>query len=379
MDDDGEQWAMAAAYVAAKYRGGIPATLVRVVEIGLVDGSISVLTETAPQQAIESFETTGIDRARVLMNSYDATPCHSCGDCKAAGSCQELIPVNGMLGQSERGYKSRSVSPRELEQYSHCPAQWLLDSELHLPKDQDDGEGIMRGKAVHRWLAVAHARSIPCTVADLHEPGSDNIGLAAGVLSSEEYAAAYPFLCHHIDNCPLANDGSTALIVDQNIYGFDHLADVTVVSKPDLIYRIGDTLVAREVKTTARIDLVEKNAAYDRYFQVPFMLTMLLAGLAERFNAQNSKVELEILTPDNSYNWTWGSGDPIISAVAAGDVRRAASEWHRDNVWETRPGPQCSWCPVAQWCPDRDVWKETPKAEGNHAGREDPASEHAPF
>lgn len=72
-------------------------------------------------------------------------PCHSCGDCKTAGSCRALVSVDGVLRQSGRGYSSRSVSAKDLDQYALCPAQWLLNSELHLPSDDEGGDGSGRG------------------------------------------------------------------------------------------------------------------------------------------------------------------------------------------------------------------------------------------
>jgi len=352
-DDEDKLWTATAGNVAATFRGGVPSTRVRVVEIGAVDGSIAVLFDADPPSAVAAFRGSGRVRAAELTEQDHVVPCRDCGNCKVAGVCQALVPVTGMLGQAEAGYRSRSVAPSGLEQYRLCPAQWLLDRELHFPKEKGITEAQARGMAVHQWLKAAHQRGVGCRLEDLPEPGGD-LGLAAGVLSEEDYAVAYPYLVQHLPNCPLDALDTVVVAVEENVCGFDHDAQVIPVTKPDLIYRLGERLIAREFKTAVGIPAHGKDEGYSQHFQVPFLLTMLASGLAERHGAAAGTVELELLTPTGSELWTWDSDHALTVRVAAGDVRRAVDDWHKDGTWDTRPGHHCIWCPVREWCPDRD-------------------------
>ena len=215
-----------------------PARRVRVVEIGVLDGSSVVLFDGTAAEARAEFLAHGRSRAAAAADNDHVVPCRSCGDCKAAGVCRALVPVDEMLGQRQRGLSSRSVSASELEQYVRCPGQWLLDSGAHLPREEADGDGAFRGRAVHRWLQAAHARQLPCTSADMPVPGS-GLGLADGVLTETEYEIAYPFLMQHAGLCPLAAEMSSPVLADENIYGYDHDAEVVPVIRPDLLYRAG--------------------------------------------------------------------------------------------------------------------------------------------
>src|SRR5262249_21592172 len=96
---------------------------------------------------------------------------------------------------------------------------------------------------------------------------------------------------------------------------------------------------------------------YDKHLQIPFLITMLNSGLLAAHHTRTGAVELELLTENERFLWSWDASDPAIADVAAGTIRRAAQDWHNDSTWNTQPGPYCAWCPVRQWCPDRDVWE----------------------
>lgn len=375
-DDNSEMWSVVAAYVAAAYHPVVPSRRVRVVEIGMQDGSSVVLFDGTAAEARAEFLARGQSLAAAAADDDHVVPCRSCGDCKAAGVCRALVPVDGMLGQSRRGLSSRSVSAGELEQYVRCPGQWLLDSGVHLPKEESDGDGAFRGRAVHRWLREAHSRRIPCTSADLPSPGS-GLGLADGVLTEAGYEVAYPFLMQHAGFCPLPGEGTGLVQAEENIYGYDKYAEVVPVIQPDLLYRAGDGLVIREFKTAERPYESGKDEAYDRHLQIAFEITMLNSGLLAHYGAGTGIVELELLTNSGRFVWTWDASDPAVAAVAAGTVRRAAASWHVDKIWETQPGPYCAWCPARRWCPDSEVWQNGPAKPGQNTAPS-PASAPAP-
>lgn len=376
-DEEDKLWAATAGNVAAAFRGGVIPRRVRVVEIGAVDGSLAVLFDGDPASAVAAFRGNAKARAAKLTEQDDVIPCRECGTCKIAGVCEALVPVTGMLGQTKPGYRFRSVAPSALEQYRLCPAQWLLDRELHLPKEKGITEAQARGQTVHGWLKAAHQRGIGCRPEDLPEPGGD-LGLAAGVLSEEEYALAFPYLMQHLPNCPLGIAGTVAMAVEENVYCFDHDAQVIPVTKPDLIYRIGERLIVREFKTAAAVPAHGKDEAYSQHFQVPFLLTMLTSGLAERHGATAGTVELELLTSTGSEMWSWDTDHALTARVAAGDVRRGVDDWHTDGTWPTRPGQQCGWCSVRRWCPDRDAYKAGPPGPAESIRADDPTSAELP-
>ncbi|MFF2058968.1 PD-(D/E)XK nuclease family protein [Rhodococcus qingshengii] len=289
-----------------------------------------------------------------MVDAAHVEPCRSCADCKIAGTCADLIPLRSVIGQPTPGVSTRSVSASELAEYGQCPARWLLNRHLHLPKETAVTQEQDRGLSVHRWLARAHSRGVQCTPADIAE-SSGGLGLAEGVLSGEQFAIAEPFLVRHLEVCPFSQPECSLVAVEKTVYGFDSDADVIAVLKPDLVYRQRDQLIVRETKTSLDIKVQTRDEAYDKYLQVPFSLQAMRSGLLERYGAQVGVVELEILSPSSQRVWRWETTHSILAAVAAGDIRRAAEEWHDDLTWETKPGPQCGWCPVRGWCPDGDV------------------------
>lgn len=355
-DEDGDLWAGVAAHVACTSVPAAAPSRVRVVEIGCVDGNVTVLFDGPPEEATALYEAEARGRARTLVEEDHVVPCRSCGECKTAGSCGALVPLDGLLGQPKRGHRSRSVSPSALKQYVECPGQWLLDSCSHLPKDRGGSEALDRGRYVHQWLDAAHRRGTGCEPDDLPAPGG-GLGLAEGVLDAAQYSLAYPYLVHHVGSCPLADPAVVLVAVEDTVHGYDHEAEVVAVTRPDLLYRRDDGLVVREFKTSAVPYANGRDTAFDRHLQVPFALRVLQAGLLAQHGATTGTVEVELLTPDGQHVWDWRTDSAATMAVAAGEIERITDEWHDDSTWDTTPGPQCGWCPVRDWCPDRDVWE----------------------
>lgn len=365
-DDPGADdllWAHTAAQIAAKYDAQPAATRVRVVEIGARDGSFNVLFDGDPAQAASEYDAGARHVAASLGDFEDVRPGFGCSSCKVAGICEALVPMPGMLGQSTKGYASRSVSPSDLDRYRVCPAQWLLASDLHLPRTDEYSDGQTRGMLVHQWLEEAHRRLTGCTDDDLPEPGTD-MGFAEGFMNAQEYAIAYPFLRHHIATCPLAADSVEVLEVEESSFGFDADADVVTVTKPDLVYRVGDRLVIREFKTSSSLPKGGAEQVYGQTSQVSFLLSMLSSGLRDAYGASEATVEVEVLTPAASEMYVWDLEDDEVLAHAQRDLSASAGTWHLDSTWETNPGDHCLWCPVSQWCPDSEVFQKTASVTG---------------
>jgi hypothetical protein len=210
----------------------------------------------------------------------------------------------------------------------------------------------MRGQHIHRWLEVAHARGVACQVADLPWP-EDGLGLAADIMTVDEYQVVHPYLFQHLTSCPLVDSGIDMVSVEQTVYAYDSVGEVVLATKPDLMYRQGSELVIRETKSSAVANVSTRDEAYDQYSQVPFFIQMLSAGLLARHGADRGRVDVEVLTPDEQLVWSWSTDDTVTRRVAAGDVRRSAEAWHLDRTWQATPGRHCTWCPVSRWCPDR--------------------------
>jgi hypothetical protein len=186
-------------------------------------------------------------------------------------------------------------------------------------------------------------------------------------LTEAEYEVAYPFLMQHADQCPLSAEMCDAVLVEENIYGYDHDAEVVPVIQPDLLYRAADCLVIREFKTAEQPYQSEKDEAYDKHLQIAFEIAMLNSALLTHYGASTGMVELELLTSSDRFVWTWDASDPAVARVAAGTVRRAVAGWHKDKTWKTQPGPYCAWCPVRRWCPDSEIWQNGLAKPGQNA------------
>lgn len=361
---DGDmRWAAVAASLAAREPGGAAPTLIRVVEVGLGDGSAHLLWSGSPADAAALYASEARGHIQNIAAATAATPGFACGECKLAGACPLPVQVDGMLGQAGPGNGTRSVSPSELATYGRCPAQWLLHHECHLPvQDFGGGERLERGIAVHDWLQRAHARGTACTQADLPVPGT-GLGLAEGLMDEMLYAVCRPFLLAHLDLCPVGAAGAEDVSPEELAVGYDSTADVVVTTRADLVYRLADRLVVRETKTTEERLPEDREEAYDRWPQVGWSLTALRSGLAERRGADGGLVELEVLAPGGGTLFTWATDELGVPAMAAGDVRRAVSGWHTDVEWPTNAAPHCAFCPVRQWCPDRDTFAAGPPPE----------------
>jgi hypothetical protein len=362
--DDGDmRWAAVAAVVAARQPGAVAPTQVRVVEVGLGDGSTDVVWSGSPADAEALYTARARGHVQTIVSATAARPCFSCGDCDLAGACALPVQLDGMLGQTGPGIGTRSVSPSELATYAKCPAQWLMHHECHLPaQDFGGGERLERGIAVHDWLQRAHGRGTACTAGDLPEPGT-GLGLAAGLMDEAMYEVCRPFLLAHLDLCPLGVAGIEDVTPEELIVGWDSTAGVVVTTRVDLLYRLADRIVVRETKTTEERLPEDREEAYDRWPQVAWSLTALRSGLADRHGAAEGLVQLEVLTPGGGVVFEWTTDEPGVPAMAEGDVRRAVDGWHTDVEWPTNPAPHCALCQVRQWCPDRDTFAAGPHPE----------------
>jgi hypothetical protein len=192
------------------------------------------------------------------------------------------------------------------------------------------------------------------------------MGLAEPLMTRDEYELAFPLLLAHVEVCPLAQEDARLVASERSFYAFDDSADVVLACKPDLATSRGDVLVLTEIKTSMQGGIDSPDDAFSSTLQVPVMLNMLAKGLTRTLGYAHGEVRLEYLTPANGRVWTWSTADPANVDAAASKLRAASAGWHNDHDWPTHPGAHCAWCPVRQWCPDRDVYLQPLSGEGDN-------------
>ncbi|MZD16894.1 PD-(D/E)XK nuclease family protein [Streptomyces bottropensis] len=350
--EEHDRWATVAAYIANGVPMRMPPTRIRVVEVGLFDGSTAVVFEGTPDEVRARYEAHGRPVIRGLVEPVGYRPGQPCQKCKLAGCCPSLQDLSGCLGQRRPGTHTRSVSAADLELYLKCPSRWYLESEFRLPADNTSSDASDRGRAIHRWLAQAHARGTRCTDQDVAPYGQT--GVFTGTLTAEEYGKVREFLIAHARSCPLSDDGAKVVSVEPSVYGYDENADVVIASQPDLVYRdASGRIFVRETKTTTQMPADESDA-FDRFFPVPWLINIAFTA-KDAFGESKGlpKIELEVITPEETRVFSWDlERDQDVVRMARAEVRQRASSWIRDAAWSPSPGRQCTWCPVRRWCPD---------------------------
>ncbi len=344
LESELDPWTTVAAHIVSLVRPIGDVRRVRVVEIGLGDGSWEVTFDGTPSEANAAYEAVAIPRIQKIVSAHTATPGYSCKDCKIAGLCDSLESLNGFLGQVNPGACTRSVSARDIEVYEVCPAQWHLSNSSFLPRADVSSAASSRGVNVHRTLAQAHSGVGRCTPQSFDDHISH--------LSDTEILEARPFLANHPENCPV-EDGAQIIGSEVSIYGYDAQADLVIASKPDLVYvDAGGTLVIRETKTTTK-EIPETEAeAFDKYLAVPWLINLFGSGYKGPFHSEVARLELEVMSPTESRLFSWDLDDRGLLRMARKEVRLRTRDWHSDSVWKARPGNHCDWCPVRKWCPE---------------------------
>lgn len=346
-----DRWATVAGYLAAKMQMRTPPTGIRVVEVGLQDGSTEVVLQCTHEEALAFYDAHGRPVIQQLIAPTDYRPGHSCQKCKLAGRCPSLQDLTDCLGQRRPGPSTRSVSAADLELYSKCATRWYLEMQCRLPAEGDPSEASDRGRIIHRWLDQAHTRGTRCTERDVATP--DQEGIFTGTLSADEYARAREFLVAHTRSCPLA-DGAKVIAVEPPVYGYDATADVIIAARPDLVYRDpSGRIVVRETKTTTQMPADESDA-FDRFFPIPWLINIARTA-KDAFGESDTfpRIELEVITPGEARVFAWDvERDQDMVRMAQAEVRLRARAWIRDTSWAPSPGAQCTWCPVRRWCPD---------------------------
>ncbi|MBA9004808.1 PD-(D/E)XK nuclease family protein [Thermomonospora cellulosilytica] len=327
-------------------------TRIRVVEVALVaDVRPQVLVDAAPDEVRRRYQEEVRPLAQAVTVGGAHRPGSDCAECKLRASCEDLPNVPGLLGLNDRGTHRRTWSVTTGRHYVVCPARAHL-RDLRLPPETllNEGSSVRRGVVVHHWLEAAHGRGRPCSPDDLPDPGSGDMGPAAGLMSPEEYAEARPYLLAHLAVCPLAGPGRvTDVAAEPTVAVFDPDADVLVVAHPDLLRRVDGRLVYREQKTTVR-ELPAGTPA-ELFEQIPQLALAALLIAHGVFGEPAGTVELEVMTPQTAEVRTFAAEDPEVLRAARRQITEMVRPWHRDTEFPATPGPWCERCPTARWCP----------------------------
>jgi hypothetical protein len=354
--DPGEEDAMVWAATAAKLATRNPGPRrIRVLDVAVGDSTMTPLFDGTAEEAAAYFRDHVDPMLPAVIAGEVAIPGLGCGNCKLVGACSQLPQVPGALGLESRGVATRSVSASDLDIYEKCPTRWLLERDQRLPRQVDSTPGQARGLAAHKWLRAAHRRGVPCSKLDLPMPGEASLGIADELMAPDEYAIVYPYLAQHISLCPLSNEHATNVVTEETVYCYDSSADLVVVTKPDIQFLRDNSMIFWETKTLDGDLPEDEGAVFDRWLSVAWGLTVLGHGFVQQNGAARGEVNLEVLTSEGGRVYTFETDDHLFAKLSRAEVTRRARDWHTDDEWKAIPGRQCEWCPVARWCPSREV------------------------
>ncbi|MDT8916076.1 PD-(D/E)XK nuclease family protein [Amycolatopsis sp. PS_44_ISF1] len=321
---------------------------VRIVDVGLLDGSEVVRFDGTPADAETFFASHGRTQIQRIAEGGPAHPGSSCPECKQLTSCTTLPRIPGVLGLPAKRAPQRVVSASDLRYYRTCPAQAHLRS-VHLPRDGEYSDEAVLGQAVHAWLENLHTSGAPCD-RDAMPTGDEPWSAGRWTVSGEHARIGAQMLRHHPDVCALRhNDTVTEVRIEPRLTVHDTAAHAVVIAKPDMLYLDDGAWVWREVKTTQKRRWFHTDLL-DEFPQLALAVSFLAEGVLGG-DTTSSRIELEVLRPTGpDIDWI-DPTDPERVAKARTVLRELAQPWRDDETFDARPGRNCRWCPVSRWCP----------------------------
>ncbi|MCT2584647.1 PD-(D/E)XK nuclease family protein [Actinophytocola gossypii] len=333
--------------------GRTGAERVRVLEVGLVDGSVKPLLDCTAKEVEEYFAERGRARVVDIARGEDLVPGFGCGDCKRVAVCRGPVRMPGLLGVESGQGALRTVSVSGLRYYRKCPAQAYLRT-VHLPRAYEYSAEAELGHAVHGWLETAHQGQgnacSPDTMPPVTVPVADAAWSAGKWRVTGEFAnVGARMLAYHVEICPFRDAPEIDSVrVEPQLTFFDTVARAVVVAKPDLIYRERGQWVWRELKTTQKARWYYTDPL-EGFPQLALAVAVLAAGGLGPGGA--GRVELEILRPSGAEIVVIDPTEEERVQTARRVLREWAAPWRSDHVFEARPGRNCRGCPVSVWCP----------------------------
>ncbi len=328
---------------------------VRIREIGCLDQSVALIVDLTPEEARNWFEQKTLSIVKERINGGLAQPGSNCRSCKANTCCPTLATQPGILGITTYAPWPKSYSPSKLNIYRKCPRQYFLIEELGLRTLNDStSQSQQRGLLVHKWLEKAHNRNIKCKVSDLII--GDKLGEICQELawSKQELEISKDYLNQHINNCSI--DSDTKVATEVEIIAFDTDSDITIGTRPDILYVKNNTLFWRELKTTNNIKDIENDLFFDIYPQLPLAVKLASNDCVPKniLNTlgtfTNIVVELELISPDNHKVITWDCHNPKVLNKAWSTLAEQVDNWASDTLFAPSTNPPCNWCKVKDFC-----------------------------
>ncbi|MEU6354950.1 PD-(D/E)XK nuclease family protein [Streptomyces sp. NPDC047072] len=324
--------------------------LVRLVEIGCADASCRLLFEGTPEQAYACYDSGVEARIDRMIAGGSYRPGKSCGRCDAVATCPEVPSRPGLLGISGSDVPRRSWSMTTGRTYCKCPARAHLE-DLFLPRESavEDSEAVVRGKAVHEWIENRHRRTPPQPCEPDDTPGSAEAWQGEGwALTGPQVRLGVQMIGDHALVCPLRDGPDDAEVhPERPVVVYDPDADVVVIAKTDLLYRVGDRWTLRETKTVKTPSKEDLLAEYPQ-----LALAVLLADAEALPGGGSCAVELERLTGSGPVVTDLEAAAPDVIAHARGVLKKYVAPWHTDTRFPTKAGEACKDCPFTRWCPD---------------------------
>lgn len=347
-------------------RGLVRVELIRIVEVGLTDGSYHLCFEGTPEQARTYFAKHGDDRIESIAAGGIATPGSCCVQCKAITACAQLPKAPGLLGLRAVSSPLRQTSISNLRYYAQCPAQEHMRS-LNLPRSDEYSDAAVRGQAVHAHLEINHRNPfhVPCTAADL-AVNSEDWSASRWRVRGDQAPTGAAMLRSHLEVCPFDNPVGVSDVRVEPVLAFhDTAVSTVVIAKPDLLYTEAGSWIWRETKSTQK-HRWPLDDPLEQFPQLALAVLILARGLLGGDPA-GSRVELETLRTYAGEVDLIDPNDPERVAKAQRVMRSLAEPWHTDREFAANPGPACYTCPFTRWCPDFPGFRVGHGGEGDDA------------
>ncbi|MCR3734725.1 PD-(D/E)XK nuclease superfamily protein [Prauserella salsuginis] len=321
---------------------------VRVIEVGLADGSVKELLDATAQEVEEYFATHGRTQVVEIAHGEALEPGFGCGECKRVAVCRGPVRTPGLLGVESGQGPLRTVSISGLRYHRKCPAQAYLRA-VHLPRSYEYSQEAALGQAVHAWLEKVHDQQRDGCDLDAMPDAVSDWSAGDWRVTGEDAAAGARMLARHVEVCPFRDAPEVDSVrVEPQLTFLDLVARAVVVAKPDLVYREEGRWVWRELKTTQK-PRSSFSDPLEEYPQLALGVTALAGDALGPGGA--GRVELEILRPSGAEIVPIDPTDSERVKTARRVLREWAGPWREDSVFDARPGKECQWCPVSQWCP----------------------------
>lgn len=320
---------------------------VRIVGVGLGDGSVAVLADWDADEAVRQFDLHAKNRMAQAVDGRELQPGSDCTRCEGLAGCETIPKIPGLLGVSgpHRPRKRRSVSISDLRVHATCPARYHLTRVLNLKDGRSENEAIRRGRAVDAWLNKRHQERPWTACRHSALPGS------LPGLAPEGGGPALDMIRQHRGHCPLDGLPATETVRPQwRLAVYDPVADTVVIADPDLLYTDMGGWVWRETKTAAR-RFSERRPLLSTFPQLALAVLLMASGVPGG-DPRRSRIELEVLRADGA---TCQEIDPFDAAnidQARDVVSGLAAGWAADETYAPVPAPgfDCVDCEVRRWC-----------------------------